>query len=298
MFGLEGSGFVVSLAMTFFLVGLVMYYVRVRINEQENQLNQLVSIIPVMSRQLQLHESALQGGGGHTGGLTQEGGGMRAHGPSARGETDKISVSDNDLATCSEDECDTTTEDSDEDSGEDREDDGVRNIKFGQDAQSLTVADIEAELGNQLQAMARQDMQDPLGQVRVVSVHAMGGVQAEPLEDDAHDIQVIDEGTLEQVDAHPPEEPPSPPEQDDGTDSDDVDSDDSDDSGDDPGDAEEHEPPPEEPVKVVPVPSKPAKVDYSKMSVAALKEIVVGQGITSASGAAKLKKKNLLELLK
>ena len=30
----------------------------------------------------------------------------------------KISVSDNDVATCSEDECDTTTEDSDEDSDE------------------------------------------------------------------------------------------------------------------------------------------------------------------------------------
>ena len=54
MFGLEGSGFIISLAMTFFLVGLVMYYVRQRLNDQEKQLNQLVSIIPVMSQQLQI----------------------------------------------------------------------------------------------------------------------------------------------------------------------------------------------------------------------------------------------------
>ena len=60
MFGLEGSGFIISLAMTFFLVGLVMYYVRQRLNDQEKQLNQLVSIIPVMSQQLQLHEGALK----------------------------------------------------------------------------------------------------------------------------------------------------------------------------------------------------------------------------------------------
>ena len=47
MFGLEGSGFIISLAMTFFLVGLIMYYVRERLNDQEKQLNQLVSIIPI-----------------------------------------------------------------------------------------------------------------------------------------------------------------------------------------------------------------------------------------------------------
>ena len=151
-------------------------------------------------------------------------------------------------------------------------------------------------------AMARQDMQDPLGQVRVVSVHAMGGVQAETLEDDVHDIQVIDEGTLEQADAHPPEEPPSPPEQDDGTDSDDVDSDDSDDSvdsGDDPGRTQRSM------SRRLRNRSRSCRCRLSlprlttrKCPVAALKEIVVGQGITSASGAAKLKKKNLLELLK
>ena len=37
MFGLEGSGFVVCLALTLFLIGLVMFCVRQRFYEQESK---------------------------------------------------------------------------------------------------------------------------------------------------------------------------------------------------------------------------------------------------------------------
>ena len=54
MFGLEGSGFVVCLALTLFLIGLV-FYVRQRFMNG-NVINQLISIVPVMTEQIQIHE--------------------------------------------------------------------------------------------------------------------------------------------------------------------------------------------------------------------------------------------------
>ena len=59
MFGLEGSGFVVCLGLILFLIGLVMFYVRQRFADQEAKLNQVISIIPVMTQQIQLHEQEL-----------------------------------------------------------------------------------------------------------------------------------------------------------------------------------------------------------------------------------------------
>ena len=171
MFGLEGSGFMISLAMTFFLVGLVMYYVRQRFNDQEKQLNQMVSIIPVMSQQLQIHESILKNNQsslpGQQGATSQDS--VNTTRNTLYGipeEHEKINVSDNDV-----EESDTESEDTDEsDEDSDEHEDNVKNISLGGDVPDITVADIEAELGNQLQAMA---MQGGLGQVRVVSVHTI-----------------------------------------------------------------------------------------------------------------------------
>ena len=41
-----------------------------------------------------------------------------------------------------------------------------------------------------------------------------------------------------------------------------------------------------------------ANIDYTKMAVAAIREIVVTKGLANASDVSKLKKKRLLELLK
>ena len=59
MFGLEGSGFVVCLGLILFLIGLVMFYVRQRFADVDAKLNQVISIIPVMTQQIQLHEQEL-----------------------------------------------------------------------------------------------------------------------------------------------------------------------------------------------------------------------------------------------
>ena len=303
MFGLEGSGFIISLAMTFFLVGLVMYYVRQRLNDQEKQLNQLVSIIPVMSQQLQLHEGALKNiqsidvrrqEGSEGGSLN-----MNSNLSGIPEEPEKINVSDNDV-----DESDSESEETD-DSDEDTDDDGeVRNIQLGGEIADLTVADIEAELGNQLQAMA---MQGGMGEVRVVSVHTMGSEMQEPLVDTNHNIEIIDDNDKEEDNASTESEDESESESN------------TDDEEDNEGEVvdqveidgiealedadmkiESAKTEPEEATtKVIQTePDSHATVDYSKMAVAAIREIVLSKGLANASEVPKLKKKKLLELLK
>ena len=66
----------------------------------------------------------------------------------------------------------------------------LRTLVLGGDVPDITVADIEAELGNQLQAMA---MQGGIGQVRLVSVHTMDGDQRDSLVDNPHNIELIDD---------------------------------------------------------------------------------------------------------
>jgi len=292
MFGLEGSGFIVSLAMTFFLVGLIMYYVRQRLNDQEKQLNQLVSIIPVMSQQLQIHESILKNNKNEPVTRPEESP-KPLH--SIPEEPEKINVSDNDNED-SESESD-SEDDSEEDSDSDNNDD-VKNIKLGNDIPELTVADIEAELGSQLQAMA---MQEALGQVRVVSVHAMdtGTNNVEHLEDLGHNIEIIDD-----------KEASLNAENDDDDDESDDDSDDSDDDSNHEGADKEANP---EEIKTLSIaednavtlspnvddtPQETSDVDYSKMAVAALREMVVSRNLANSADVSKLKKKKLLELLK
>ncbi len=303
MFGLEGSGFIISLAMTFFLVGLVMYYVRQRLNDQEKQLNQLVSIIPVMSQQLQLHEGALKNiqsidvrrQEGNEGGSLN----MNSNLSVIPEEPEKINVSDNDV-----DESDDSDEDTD-DSDEDTDDDGeVKNIQLGGEIADLTVADIEAELGNQLQAMA---MQGGMGEVRVVSVHTMGSEMQEPLVDTNHNIEIIDDNDKEEDNALTESEDESESE---------SNTDDEEDNEGEVADQVEIDgiealedadmkiesaktEPAEATTKVIQTESDShATVDYSKMAVAAIREIVLSKGLANASEVPKLKKKKLLELLK
>ena len=305
MFGLEGSGFMISLAMTFFLVGLVMYYVRQRFNDQEKQLNQVVSIIPVMSQQLQIHESILKsnqpsmpeqqvmGGPGNAEIVKDKLYGIPE-------ENEKINVSDNDV-----EESDTESEDT-EDTDEESDDDDheIKNINLGRDIPDITVADIETELGNQLQAMA---MQGGLGQVRVVSVHTMESEEPDDLVNNIHNIELIDEDDKKEGEDESNSESDSESEAD--TDSEE---DGHNNSAEVTIDAveldnvtqleevtqqESHNvEPPVEQTKVIKAES--ANIDYSRMAVAALREIVVSRGLADAGDASKLKKKKLVELLK
>ena len=300
MFGLEGSGFMISIAMTFFLVGLVMYYVRQRFNDQEKQLNQMVSIIPVMSQQLQIHESILKNNQsslpGQQGATSQDS--VNTTRNTLYGipeEHEKINVSDNDV-----EESDTESEDTDEsDEDSDEHEDNVKNISLGGDVPDITVADIEAELGNQLQAMA---MQGGIGQVRLVSVHTMDGDQRDSLVDNPHNIELIDDND------NMTEQPDSKSESDSESDTDSASEEDENTPSEVTIDAtaldevtvltdmSPEESKPSETTKVIKNDSM--SVDYSKMAVAALRETVVSQGLADASDVSKLKKKRLLELLK
>ncbi|MHA2082119.1 MAG: hypothetical protein ACXABD_00055 [Candidatus Thorarchaeota archaeon] len=299
MFGLEGSGFIISLAMTFFLVGLVMYYVRQRLNDQEKQLNQLVSIIPVMSQQLQLHEGALKNIQSIDVGRQEGSGGgslnMNSGLSGIPEEPEKINVSDNDM-----DESDSESEETD-DSDEDTDDDGeVRNIQLGGEIADLTVADIEAELGNQLQAMA---MQGGMGEVRVVSVHTMGSEAPEPLVDNSHNIEIIDDKEEDNASTESEDESESntdEEEDDEGELVDQVEIDDIEalEDANIEIDSTEKDIDEADTMIVHVEPDSHATVDYSKMAVAAIREIVLSKGLANASEVPKLKKKKLLELLK
>jgi len=276
MFGLEGSGFIISLAMTFFLVGLVMYYVRGRLNDQERQINQLVSIVPVMTQTIQSHEQILQGGLG----ATQPPTAGRPLEPIPE-ENNKINVSDN--SDDSDDSDDSDEDDSDEDDTSAGQHD-VKNIKFGSEIappQDITVANIEEELGNQLHAIA---MGEGLGQMRVVSVQM--GAPVDNLVNVDHGIEVVGENS-DADDKHDPN----------GSDDSD-DSDNSDDSVDDASDAREGK------IEIVsdvdpPVTSSVTSddVDYTKMSVAALRKLVGEKKLAQPSEISKLKKQKCIELL-
>lgn len=305
MFGLEGSGFMISIAMTFFLVGLVMYYVRQRFNDQEKQLNQMVSIIPVMSQQLQIHESIIKSNQSSLPSqqVVTSQDNITCTRESLYGipeEHEKINVSDNDV-----EESDTESDDTDEsDEDSDEPDDDIKNINLGGDVPDITVADIEAELGNQLQAMA---MQGGIGQVRVVSVHAMEDEQHDSLVNNPHNIELIEEDEEMNTEQHD-----SKSESESESDSESVSEDDDNSPSEVTIDAVALDEVTElsdlthgeskssedktETTKVIKNDSM--NVDYSKMAVAALRETVVSRGLTDAADASKLKKKKLLELLK
>ena len=304
MFGLEGSGFIISVAMTFFLVGLVMYYVRQRLNDQEKQLNQLVSIIPVMSQQLQIHDSIIKTSNPSISNQEEIPGGGESRLPKIPEEHEKINVSDGDADESDEtDSAETDSEETDSeetDSADEVGDCDVKNIQLGNEITELTVADIETELGNQLHAMA---MQGGVGQVRVVAVHTLGDEAHEPLANDPHNIEILDESKDAVYDEN---------ESDKGSDSDsDSESEDETDSEDDEvqitidetTNSEEVninvEEPLEDSAKMVKTNNdNKGTVNYSKMAVAAIREIVVSKGLADAAKAAKLNKKKLLELLK
>ena len=118
MFGLEGSGFVVCLGLILFLIGLVMFYVRQRFADQEAKLNQVISIIPVMTQQIQLHEQELHPNMFHKDAPTTESNPLGT----IQEEDSKIDVSSSDE---SDDESDSEPESDDE------EEQPVRSIVLG-----------------------------------------------------------------------------------------------------------------------------------------------------------------------
>ena len=149
MFGLEESGFVVCLGLILFLIGLVMFYVRQRFSEQDDKLNQLISIIPVMTQQIQLHEQELHPDMYHPKPDTNE----KINNLTVGGEIDnntldnKIDVSPNDSEDSDSSGSDS---DSDSDSGSDSDAEAeVKNIRLGSELslqEVTTLTDVEDQL--------------------------------------------------------------------------------------------------------------------------------------------------------
>ena len=228
MFGLEGSGFVVCLGLILFLIGLVMFYVRQRFADQEAKLNQVISIIPVMTQQIQLHEQELHPHLFHKD--TPSGDGQPLG--TIREEDSKIDVSSSDE---SDEESETESE-----SDEEEEKQPVRNIVLGTELEIREVPDHS-------------------------SVH-----------NEDSGIKLVTMGLPE--DNHEEKSGQTTPSSEDGITTTD--------GGASPDELEEI---------TIPITAIKESVDYSKMSVAALRQVVQEKGLSSH--CSKLKKADCLNLL-
>ena len=229
MFGLEGSGFVVCLGLILFLIGLVMFYVRQRFADQEAKLNQVISIIPVMTQQIQLHEQELHPNMFHKDTPSAD---SNPLGTIPEDQESKIDVSSSDE---SEDESESEPESDDEE-----EEQPVRNIVLG----------TELEL--------REKPSDNI------------------IQNEESGIKLVTMGLHE--DNHKDKSGETTPSSEDGITTTD--------GGASPDELEEI---------TIPITAVKESVDYTKMSVAALRQVVQEKGLSTHTS--KLKKTECLNLL-
>lgn len=264
LFGLEGSGFVISLAITLLLTGLIMFYVRQRFSEVQENLDKLGQIVPVMTEQMNIHNLQIQEMRAGTVGATL------TTVPNAALEAipeteEKIDVSDEDDDEDDSDEDDEGSDDDDDDddsSNATNESPHIKNIQLG----SELVTDTKIE--------AVEPDEDSVNERKIVELDTLG----------AEEIQ--------EIDFDPPTESDTSPdhklEVESLSDDDDDDSDDSDDDAS----------PQEVVIKKIEatIESKvEAKPDFSKLSVAALRE-KASQLNDGSVDVSKMKKKELLKL--
>ena len=239
MFGLEGSGFVVCLGLILFLIGLVMFYVRQRFSDIDAKVNQVISIIPVMTQQIQLHEQELHPSMYHEDtaknaeplpSIPEEAGG------SSGGKIDVSESADSESDSDGDSDVDSDV-DSDDDEPEEQETKQIKNIVLGSE---MIPAD-DHKPGPVLSE----------GEVKLVTM----GVEADEILSSGSD----DEGTTVTTT-----------------------------SPDDPAD--------ELTEITIPITStSKTEVDYTKLSVAALRQLVSERGLSSHTS--KLKKTECINLL-
>ena len=153
MFGLEGSGFLLSVCLTLFLTGVIVFYVRQAICEQNTKLASMLSIVQGMtsfpSPKMNTNEIHEFGGGG--GGDGVQGFVTSPHEfidqqnvtkqpmetISENSQEDKIDVSDND----SENSYESDTTDDDDDDASDNESEGGNESDHGVNNDSIIVVD-------------------------------------------------------------------------------------------------------------------------------------------------------------
>ena len=201
MFGLEGSGFIVCLGLTLLLIGLIMFYVRQRFSEQEDKINKLIAIIPVMTQQIELHENLLNKGAKNTIVMNGSGGGVLS--PIDEG------VEDNRILVSPEysDNSDNESDDSDEDSVSDTDSDDdnsnievpTHDITIGAELTNMiSVKDVEEKL--------TQHVQETMLENERVKVISLGNSNEEPsvseinttkISNDESDVDDDDDSTSE-----------------------------------------------------------------------------------------------------
>ena len=264
MFGLEGSGFVVCLGLVLFLIGLVMFYVRQRFHDQDAKLSQIISIIPVMTQQIQLHERELHpdmfhdmGGPGSLGTIPEE--------PQGKIDISQSEESDDDSTSDSDSESNTEEEPASE----------IKNIRLGSELPLkgiTTIDDVGNELGSHLKSTVLSDDhgRKELPGVRVVTMTRDGTIG-----DDVGEHETDDKEASADVSSD--------------TDNSDI---------------VQHDPVPPSTLEEITIPlthsaatdpvQDPA-TDYTKLSVVALRQIIGEKGLSTHTS--KLKKNECLELL-
>ena len=156
-----------------------MFYVRQRFYEQESKINQLISIVPVMTEQIQIHEKMFEELKNTNSNIDMNAGnqnGKLESIPEENTDSNKINISSSD----SEEDSDEDSDDSDSDS--DNENDVVineiKNIQLGSELKldhKLSVQDIENELSSHILNSQQnnepdsQDVTENLASVKVIS---------------------------------------------------------------------------------------------------------------------------------
>ena len=255
LFGLEGSGFIISLAITLLLTGLIMFYVRQRFSEVQENIDKLSQIVPVMTEQMNIHNIQIQ---------EMRAGSVGATLTSAPTETletineesDKIDVSEDDEDEDSDDDDDESDNDED-DSDDEASTNDIKNIQLG------------SEIANNDNIMVEEV---PDNNTKVIDVDNLG---------------------VEEVLMDPPTESDSSP----GNEKLEVESLD-DDSDDDDDDSDDEPTTAEVVIKKIEASVEDkfeTKPDFSKLSVAALREKAASLE-NVAVDVSKMKKKELLKL--
>ena len=275
MFGLEGSGFTISIGVTLLLVGLVVFYVKQRMDEWDNKLQGMLNLNKALAASHAALEQRVLAG---TYSSTNDAPVTENAATSPFDGSDVNNVADN-RQVVSDDSSSESESESDSDSDEDNSDD----VNDSEDTRHMVIG---SELDN-------NNTSNNDG-IKVVELES-GGENNRQINLNEDSLEEISLNTSENVSN---ELELNGEEDEDEDDDDDDDDDDSDDETEATELSTEDITNVAEMLNVKKVATEvTAELDFKKLNVGKLRELVVTRSLADKAGAKKMKKKQLVELL-
>ena len=276
MFGLEGSGFTISIGVTLLLVGLVVFYVKQRMDEWDNKLQGMLNLNKALAASHAALEQRVLAG---TYSSTNDAPVTENATTSPFDGSDVNNVADN-RQVVSDDSSSESESESDSDSDEDNSDD----VNDSEDTRHMVIG---SELDNN-------------------NTSNNDGIKVVELESGGENNRQINlnEDSLEEISLNTSENVSTELELNGEEDEDDDDEDDDDDDDDSDDETEATELSTEDITNVAEMlnvkkvaTEVTAELDFKKLNVGKLRELVVTRSLADKAGAKKMKKKQLVELL-